>query len=264
MVEDTYYPMYQVSYTKFKWKVHSPTGTALLSHPLTCQLNPYPHLPRVFLVTVHDPICTEDGDLEAALYGSFLPIPSQDLFPITPESEYTPENIAGAIIPKKEDIILNKGRERIQLRITNNGDRPIQVGSHYHFIETNSALSFDRLKSYGKRLDIPAGTAVRFEPGDTKTVTLVSIAGNKLISGGNGLATGYVDVLKGEGVLENILRKGFAHVPEPGALEVTVDTKIGRETYISMYGPAVGDRVRLGDTALWIEVEHDEVRVFWV
>ncbi|KAF5359552.1 hypothetical protein D9756_003031 [Leucocoprinus leucothites] len=207
---------------------------------------------------VHDPICTEDGNLEAALYGSFLPIPSQNLFPITPESEYLPERLAGAIVAKKEEIVLNKGRERIQLRVTNNGDRPIQIGSHYHFIETNGALAFDRMKAYGKRLDIAAGTAVRFEPGDTKTVTLVSIAGNKLISGGNSLATGYIDTLKGEGVLEKILKGGFAHVPEPGALEVTVDTKIGRETYISMFGPTVGDRVRLGDTALWIEVEHDE------
>lgn len=211
------------------------------------------------MVTVHDPICTEDGNLEAALYGSFLPIPSQDLFPITPEEEYLPEKVAGAIIAKKEDIILNKGRERVQLTVTNNGDRPIQVGSHYHFIETNSALSFDRIKAYGKRLDIAAGTAVRFEPGDTKTVTLASIAGNKFISGGNSLATGYVDLLKGKGVLEMILQKGFAHVPEPGALEVIQDTRIGREKYISMFGPTFGDRVRLGDTDLWIEVEHDEV-----
>lgn len=218
---------------------------------------------RVFLVTVHHPICTEDGNLEAALYGSFLPIPSQDLFPITPESEYAPEKAVGAIIPKPGDIVLNKGRERVQLRVTNNGDRPIQVGSHYHFIETNKALSFDRRKSYGKRLDIAAGTAVRFEPGETKTVTLVAISGNKIISGGNGLATGFVDLQKSEGVLEKILREGFAHVPEPGALEVTVDTKIGRETYISMFGPTVGDRVRLGDTALWIEVEHDEVSSAW-
>jgi urease len=216
----------------------------------------------VFLVTVHDPICTEDGNLESALYGSFLPIPSQDVFPITPESEYLPSNLSGAIIAKPEDIILNQGREKIQLRVTNKGDRPIQVGSHYHFIETNGALSFDRIKAYGKRLDIAAGTAVRFEPGDSKTVTLVSIAGNKLISGGNGLASGYVDVVNGvsEGVVEKILKGGFGHVPEPGALEVLVDTRIGRQTYISMFGPTVGDRVRLGDTALWIEVEHDEVR----
>lgn len=68
-----------------------------------------------------------------------------------------------------------------------------------------------------------------------------------------------MDVLKSKGVLERILQKGFGHVPEPGALEVTVDTVIGRETYVSMYGPTTGDRVRLGDTALWIEVEHDEV-----
>lgn len=208
---------------------------------------------------MHQPVCTEDGDLEAALYGSFLPIPSQDLFPITPESEYLPEKTAGAIIPKHEDIVLNQGRARIRLRVTNTGDRPIQVGSHYPFIETNRALSFDRLKSYGKRLDIAAGTAVRFEPGDTKTITLVSISGNKVISGGNGLASGPMGSLSSESLLEEILRKDFAHAPEPGALEVIGDTKIGRETYISMFGPTVGDKVRLGDTELWIEVEHDEV-----
>ena len=213
----------------------------------------------VFLVTVHDPICTEDGNLKAALYGSFLPIPSQNLFPILPKSEYLPEMLAGAIIANDQEIFLNRGRKRIQLRVTNTGDRPIQVGSHYHFVETNRALSFDRLKSCGKRLDIAAGTAVRFEPGDTKTVTLVSIAGNKYISGGNGLATGYVDALNEATVLENIMKGGFAHIPEPAAWEIKMDTKIGRETYISMFGPTVGDRVRLGDTELWIEVEHDEV-----
>nr|CAG34286.1 urease [Agaricus bisporus]CAG34287.1 urease [Agaricus bisporus] len=215
-------------------------------------------LDGVFLVTVHQPICTEDGDLEAALYGSFLPIPPQDDFPVAPDSDYLPEKTAGAIIPKQEDIVLNQGRERIRLRITNTGDRPIQVGSHYHFIETNRALSFDRLKSYGKRLDIAAGTAVRFEPGDTKAVTLVSISGNKVISGGNSLASGHIGTFRSEVLLEDILRRDFAHVSEPGALEVMEDTKIGRETYISMYGPTVGDRVRLGDTELWIEVEHDE------
>ncbi|KAL9714449.1 Urease [Leucoagaricus gongylophorus] len=212
----------------------------------------------VFLVTVHDPICTEDGNLKAALYGSFLPIPSQNLFPILPKSEYLPEMLAGAIIANDQEIFLNRGRKRIQLCVTNTGDRPIQVGSHYHFVETNRALSFDRLKSCGKRLDIAAGTAVRFEPGDTKTVTLVSIAGNKYISGGNGLATGYVDALNEATVLENIMKGGFAHIPEPAAWEIKMDTKIGRETYISMFGPTVGDRVRLGDTELWIEVEHDE------
>ncbi|THH19261.1 hypothetical protein EW146_g1878 [Bondarzewia mesenterica] len=212
----------------------------------------------VFLVTVHDPICTEDGDLEAALYGSFLPIPLNDLFPILNPAEYARNQMPGAVIAEKKKIIINEGRQRVRLRVTNNGDRPIQIGSHYHFIETNAALTFDRGKAYGKRLDIPAGTAVRFEPGDTKTITLCTIAGAKIISGGNGLASGVFDTSKADGFVHSLIQKGFGHVPEPGALEVREDTDIGREAYIAMYGPTVGDRVRLGDTALWIKVERDE------
>ncbi|KAF5389004.1 hypothetical protein D9757_005106 [Collybiopsis confluens] len=203
----------------------------------------------VFLVTVHDPICTESGNINAALYGSFLPVPPDDIFPILEEEEYRRERAPGAVIAKKESIIINKGRGRIQLRVTNNGDRPVQ---------TNPLLSFDRAKAYGMRLDIPAGTAVRFEPGDVRTVTLCSIAGAKIITGGNSLATGLVELGRIGEIIDNLVQRGFGHVPEPGALEVTEDTDIGREAYISMYGPTTGDRVRLGDTELWIEVEHDE------
>ncbi|CAL1716381.1 unnamed protein product [Somion occarium] len=211
----------------------------------------------VFLVTVHDPICTDSGNLEAALYGSFLPVP-RDAFPPIDVDESTRENIPGAIIVKDERIIINKGRERIKLRVTNNGDRPIQIGSHYHFIETNKALSFDRAKAYGKRLDIAAGTAVRFEPGDVKTVTLCSIGGAKIITGGNRLASGAFDPARTDDIISVLVQKGFGHVPEPGALEVSEDTNIGRDAYVAMFGPTVGDRVRLGDTTLWIEVERDE------
>jgi urease subunit gamma/beta len=80
----------------------------------------------------------------------------------------------------------------VRLAVTNLGDRPIQIGSHYHFIETNRALEFDRRAAYGMRLDIPAGTAVRFEPGETKTVDLVAIAGARVIRGGNVIADGPV------------------------------------------------------------------------
>ncbi|KIJ44558.1 hypothetical protein M422DRAFT_779308 [Sphaerobolus stellatus SS14] len=131
-------------------------------------------LDGVFLVTVHDPICTSAGDLSNVLYGSFLPTPSEDLFPLEEPELYSRNNAPGAVIVSKTSIVLNKGRERVKIRVTNNGDRPIQVGSHYHSIETNLQLSFDRSLAYGKRLDIPAGTAVRFEPGDTKTVILWS------------------------------------------------------------------------------------------
>ncbi|KAI0787896.1 urease [Fomes fomentarius] len=212
----------------------------------------------VFLVTVHDPICTEDGDLEAALYGSFLPVPSNDAFPSVKSALYSRENAPGAIVVKQDRIRINRGRKRIKLRVTNNGDRPIQIGSHYHFIETNPALVFDRAKAYGKRLDIAAGTAVRFEPGDTKTVTLCAIAGAKIITGGNRLASGVVDLSRTEDFVHNLVQKGFGHVPEPGAPEPAEDTDIGRDAYVAMFGPTVGDRVRLGDTALWIEVERDE------
>ncbi|KAF9007522.1 urease [Cyathus striatus] len=211
----------------------------------------------VFLVTVHDPICTDAGNLDAALYGSFLPTPNEEAFPPVDEADYESEKQPGAIIVKKERIVLNKGRDRVKVRVTNNGDRPIQVGSHYHFIETNAALTFDRGLAYGKRLDIAAGTAVRLEPGDVKTVTLVSIAGAKLISGGNGLASGLVDPGKRENIVQALVQKGFGHVPEPGALEVREDTEIGREAYVAMFGPTVGDKVRLGDTELWIVIEKD-------
>ena len=81
----------------------------------------------VFLVTVHDPVCTEDGNLENALYGSFLPIPSTSAFPITPVEEYASDKLPGAVIAKKERIVINRDRKRIALKVTNNGDRPIQV-----------------------------------------------------------------------------------------------------------------------------------------
>jgi urease subunit beta len=81
------------------------------------------------------------------------------------------------------EIELNKGRKTISLTVANTGDRPIQVGSHYHFFETNPALKFDRAKARGMRLDIAAGTAVRFEPGQSRDVTLVAIAGKRIIYG---------------------------------------------------------------------------------
>ena len=91
----------------------------------------------------------------------------------------------GEIIPKNEDIELNQCKKTFTLKISNTGDRPIQVGSHYHFYETNEFLEFDRKVSYGKRLDIPSGTAVRFEPGQSKDVKLIDINGLKKIFGFN-------------------------------------------------------------------------------
>jgi len=91
--------------------------------------------------------------------------------------------IPGELFIKDGDIELNKGRKTVTLSVANTGDRPIQVGSHYHFFETNPALRFDRNKARGMRLNIPAGTAVRFEPGQAREVTLVAIAGKRTIYG---------------------------------------------------------------------------------
>ena len=91
--------------------------------------------------------------------------------------------IPGEIITASGDIELNKGRKTVTLSVANTGDRPIQVGSHYHFFETNPALRFDRKKARGMRLDIAAGTAVRFEPGQTREVTLVAFAGRREVYG---------------------------------------------------------------------------------
>jgi urease subunit beta len=91
--------------------------------------------------------------------------------------------IPGELIVKSGEIELNKGRKTVILAVANTGDRPIQVGSHYHFYETNPALKFDRAKARGMRLNIAAGTAVRFEPGQSREVTLVAVAGKRMIYG---------------------------------------------------------------------------------
>jgi urease subunit beta len=91
--------------------------------------------------------------------------------------------VPGEIIAASGEIELNAGLETVSLDVSNSGDRPVQVGSHYHFAETNAALLFDRALAYGKRLDIPAGTAVRFEPGQTRSVTLIPFAGKREVYG---------------------------------------------------------------------------------
>ena len=91
--------------------------------------------------------------------------------------------IPGELFIKDGDIEINKGRKTVTLSVANTGDRPIQVGSHYHFFETNPALKFERKKARGMRLNIPAGTAVRFEPGQSREVTLVALAGSRTVYG---------------------------------------------------------------------------------
>jgi urease subunit beta len=101
--------------------------------------------------------------------------------------------IPGEIIAKDGEIELNVGRSTLILTVANTGDRPIQIGSHYHFYEVNAALAFDRALTRGMRLDIPAGTAVRFEPGDEKQVQLVALAGSREIYGFNAQVEGRLD-----------------------------------------------------------------------
>ncbi len=102
--------------------------------------------------------------------------------------------IPGEYILSEEIITANTGRDTIELTVANTGDRPIQVGSHFHFFEVNAALRFDREKAFGMRLNIPSGVAVRFEPGDEKTVTLTGIAGSRIVHGLNNKTNGPIDI----------------------------------------------------------------------
>ena len=112
--------------------------------------------------------------------------------PIRPGKKKRPKSavVPGELLPAKGDIELNAGRPTTTLTVLNTGDRPIQIGSHYHFFETNAALDFDRAAGYGLHLDIPAGTAVRFEPGESKEVTLVAFGGSGELYGLNNLTDG--------------------------------------------------------------------------
>ena len=135
------------------------------------------------LVTVHDPIRSGKLKIDSVLPGEI----------ITPEG----------------DIELNVGRPKLVLRATNTGDRPIQVGSHFHFFEVNKALEFDRAAAFGMRLDIPAGTAVRFEPGEAKEFTLTTFGGSSEIYGLNGLTEGRTDEAHKATALEAAKKHGF-------------------------------------------------------
>ena len=162
------------------------------------------------LVSVHHPITQDNGDLKMALYGSFLPVPDISIFANGHDVVETP----GQFILASSELTLNEGRKAITLTVTNEGNRPIQVGSHFHFIETNRPLRFDRAAAYGKRLDIPAGAAIRFEPGQTKKVRLVDIDGNRVIRGGNRLASGPVNEEGKTAALENIKAGKYANRKE--------------------------------------------------
>ena len=125
-------------------------------------------------------------------------------------------------------------------------------------IEVNPQLSFDRLKAYGFFLDIAAGTSIRFEPGDAKTVTCVEIGGQRIIRGGNGIASGPLDVSRKDVVIKRLQERGFEHTPDSvGDSDHIGPFTMTREGYVGMFGPTMGDMVRLGATDLWIKVEKD-------
>jgi urease alpha subunit len=154
--------------------------------------------------------------------------------------------IPGEILTKEtttgeteSSIQLNRGLAKKEISVQNTGDRPVQTGSHFHFYEANPALKFNREEAYGFRLNIPAGTAVRFEPGESKTVELVPLGGPGRVVGLNGLTNCSTNPDNGR------------DDANPPALTIS------RRKYAAMYGPTVGDRVRLADTDLVIEVEKD-------
>ena len=117
--------------------------------------------------------------------------------------------IPGEYLLASEEILANSGRETRELRVVNTGDRPIQVGSHFHFFEVNKALRFARARAFGMRLNIPAGTAVRFEPGDDRLVKLVRIGGNQVVRGLNRLTDGPIDPSRSGDLSREAVARGF-------------------------------------------------------
>ena len=144
---------------------------------------------------------------------------------------------AGEYQLSSEEILLNEGRAVQRIQVTNTGDRPIQIGSHYHFAEVNDALHFDREQALGFRLNILSGTAVRFEPGQTREVELVEYAGLNQVYGFAGRVMGNA-------------KQNTEHLPRS-------QKYISRQMYAEHFGITTGDKVRLADTNLWLEVEHD-------
>lgn len=248
------------------------------------------------LVTIHSPIENVQGDLQLAMYGSFLPVPSESLFPAnsvqpaqseektasptskkrrtsrasakssatasastevvtTPDAlqkasnsqpfvfndvdhpqllSWSGETRPGQLLLADDVVPINAGKPTVTLTVTNMDDRPIQIGSHYHFVEANPHLSFDRLRAYGYRLNIAAGTAVRFEPGEKKVVTLVAIGGRRVIRGGNLLALGPVDPASTGVIQQRITAGGFRHADEPSAPTGVSELTMSRSKYSDM------------------------------
>ncbi len=169
-----------------------------------------------------------------------------------------------------EPVPLNVGRRRVVVTVSNIGDRAVQVGSHYHFFEVNRALRFDRAAAYGMHLDIASGTAVRFEPGDTRTVTLCEFGGTRELAGFAGLVHDGGDQVAPlddpgirSGAFRRAVERGFLSAADDSGGECAADRRepepavLPRRTYVDLFGPSVGDRFTLADTNLVVEVERD-------
>src|ERR1700733_10046620 len=162
--------------------------------------------------------------------------------------------IPGEIFVEPGEIELNAGRPRIRVSVANTGDRPIQVGSHYHFYEVNEALKFDREPTRGYRLNIAAGTAVRFEPGQERTVELVQVAGDRIIYGFNAKVMGHYEhestptprsarLLHFEvGAIQETNTRGVGYIFGASPYQC-FPMKISRQAYAEMFGPTLGDRI---------------------
>jgi urease len=218
------------------------------------------------LLTVHNPIGRQDGNLVLALEGSFLPVPDVSIF--SPTSTTTTDEDDSTVIPGQmlisptlPNIEINPSRSLIELCVTNTGDRPIQVGSHYPFLETNAALVFDRKLALGRRLNVPSGASVRFEPGEQKTVTLVELGGNKNVVCGNGLTGGLATDANWSEIEKRMTARdgGYGNTGSSSSVVVPQGKAniITRSAYADAYGPTVGDCVRLGDTTLLARIEKD-------
>jgi len=203
------------------------------------------------LLTVHAPIAAPDGDLRLALHGSGLDAPPLEAFGNGAAADAAP----GSVVCAAGGVEINAGRDLVEVAVTNSGDRPIQVGSHYHFIEANAALVFDRGAAYGARLNVPSGSSVRFEPGESKAVTLVKIGGARIVRSGNNLTDGPASPENRAATMRRVRERGFGD-DEAGA-RAGRPLVVPRRTYADLYGPTTGDTVRLGDTALSVRVEED-------
>jgi len=133
--------------------------------------------------------------------------------------------IPGELLLLESPVIINPGRMSSEIEVTNTGDRPIQVGSHFHFFEANRALRFDRAAAYGRRLDIAAGAAVRFEPGETRPIALIPLGGNREVWGGSGLVNGPLDAPgAAEAALALARERGFLDLPTAATIEIQGET----------------------------------------